>query len=169
LFYACSDQWRVQIEGAQFEGRIGEKEKARQLFQSLCQNVGNGPIYLEASRYEEREGNLIESLQFCDQGLNQNPRYAPLWFQYLRLYEKADAKMQAEKFYDIQTILNDLHANVNPDLEWKIYIEAAQMYERLQQYKKAIGYITNCVMCCPENHKWKVWLLTSRLLMKMGD
>ena len=93
--------------------------------------MGNGPIYLEASRYEEREGNLEEALEFCDTGLNANPRYAPLWFQYLRLYEKADPKMQSEKFYDIQTILNDIHANVNPDLEWKIYIEAAQMYERL--------------------------------------
>ena len=43
------------------------------------------------------------------------------------------------------------------------------MYERIGQYKKSIGFITNSVMCCPENIKWKIWLLASRLMMKMGE
>ncbi len=70
----------MQVEGAQFEGRIGEKIKARALFAQLCQTFGNGPVYLEASRYEEREGCIRESLDYCEEGLDINPRYAPLWF-----------------------------------------------------------------------------------------
>lgn len=74
------DQWKVQIEGALFEGRIGECQKARKLFHQLCKTYGNGPVYLEASRYEEREGCVEESLNFCEEGLDYNPKYAPLWF-----------------------------------------------------------------------------------------
>ncbi len=96
--------------------------------------MANGPVFLEASRYEEREGSLEESLDYCERGLDTNPRYAPLWFQYLRLYEKASSEIKLERFDDIQDIINDLHQNVNKELEWKIYIEVAQMYERAGQY-----------------------------------
>jgi hypothetical protein len=74
------DQWKVLIEGALFEGRIGEITKARAIFSLVCKKYGNGPVYLEASRYEEREGNLEDSLKLCEEGLDFNPKYAPLWF-----------------------------------------------------------------------------------------
>ena len=125
------DQWKVLIEGALFEGRIGQNTKARAIFSQVCSKFGNGPVYLEASRYEEREGNIDESLKFCEDGLDFNPKNAPLWFQYLKIYEKASATLKESRFDDLQTILNDLHYNVNPELEWKIYTEVAQTYERL--------------------------------------
>jgi tetratricopeptide (TPR) repeat protein len=87
----------------------------------------------------------------------------------LRLYEKADKLLQQERFDDMQTILNDLHQNINQELEWKIYIEAAQMFERTGMLKKAVGFVTNSVLSCPDNIKWKIWLLASRLLMRMGE
>lgn len=43
------------------------------------------------------------------------------------------------------------------------------MFERTGQLKKAVGFVTNSVLSCPENIKWKIWLLASRLLMKMGE
>jgi len=67
-----SDHWRIQIEGALFEGRIGEVEAARKKFKEACVNTGNGPVYLEASRYEEREGNLEEAVNQCEEGLDYN-------------------------------------------------------------------------------------------------
>ena len=60
-----------------------------------------GPIFFEASRYEEREGNLYESLLICEEGLDKNPKYGPLWFQYLRLYEKLPKKVVDEHFDDL--------------------------------------------------------------------
>ena len=64
------------------------------MFDQVCKRFGNGPVYLEASRYEEREGNLEESLRFCEEGLDYNPKYAPLWFQYLKLFEKSSAQIR---------------------------------------------------------------------------
>lgn len=43
-----------------------------------CQSYG--PVFLEASRYEERESYLTESLALCEEGLDFNPKYGPLWF-----------------------------------------------------------------------------------------
>jgi hypothetical protein len=58
---------------------------------------------------------------------------------------------------------------VNPELEWKIFTEVSQTYERLGLFEKATGFITNALLSCPENIKWKIWLLVSRLYMKIGD
>ena len=81
------------MEGALFEGRIGNMEAAREKFQSLMNQCHSyGPIFLEASRYEERESYLHESLAICEKGIDYNAKYGPLWFQYLRLYEKLDKK-----------------------------------------------------------------------------
>lgn len=114
------------LEGALFEGRIGNKEAARRQFRDLmdkCQTYG--PLFFEASRYEERESQLVESLAICEEGLEYNPKYGPLWFQYLRLYEKLDEKTRASKFDSLQTIFNEMFLNVPKELDWKIYIEAA--------------------------------------------
>jgi hypothetical protein len=43
-----------------------------------CQSYG--PIYLEASKYEEREGEIERALQVCEEGLQFNSKYGPLWF-----------------------------------------------------------------------------------------
>jgi len=83
--------WRMILEGALFEGRVGNQRVARKAFRYLfahCQTYG--PIYLEASKYEEREGEIGEALRICEEGLQFNQKYGPLWFQYMRLYEKMD-------------------------------------------------------------------------------
>ena len=69
------------LEGALFEGRVGNKDSARKPFRLLiskCQTYG--PIFFEASRYEEREGQLDEAVKLCEEGLDVNPKYGPLWF-----------------------------------------------------------------------------------------
>ena len=97
------------LEGALFEGRIGNKEAARQQFRSLMDKCHTyGPLFFEASRYEEREGHLVESLAICEEGLDYNQKYGPLWFQYLRLYEKLDDETRQSKFDSLQTIFNEM-------------------------------------------------------------
>lgn len=61
-----------------------------------------------------------------------------------------------------------MSVNVSRELEWKIYIEAAQTLERLGNYDKAVGFLTNAIISSPENIKWKLWLIASRLQMLMG-
>ncbi len=49
--------WKMLLEGALFEGRCKNTAGARKAFRFLIKNFPNyGPIYLEASKYEEREG-----------------------------------------------------------------------------------------------------------------
>lgn len=69
------------LEGALFEGRSGNKDQARKAFKHLfkrCQYYG--PIYLEASKYEEREGDIERAIKVCEEGLSYNMKYGPLWF-----------------------------------------------------------------------------------------
>ena len=59
--------WRMLLEGALFEGRNGNKEGARKVFRYLFKHCPSyGPIYLEASKFEEREGDISRALDMCD-------------------------------------------------------------------------------------------------------
>ena len=51
--------WRIVLEGALFEGRIGNQAEARKIFDRLLRECKSyGPVYFEASKYEEREGDI---------------------------------------------------------------------------------------------------------------
>lgn len=55
--------WRMILEGALFEGRTGNVDAARLAFRYLLKHCASyGPIYLEASKYEEREGAIDKAL-----------------------------------------------------------------------------------------------------------
>lgn len=59
--------------------------------------------------------------------------------------------------------------NINRELSWKVYIEAAQTYERLNEKESTIEYLMNAILTSPDNLKWKVWLIASRSEYKMGN
>ena len=87
--------WRILLESALFEGRTGNREAARTQFRQLLKKCKtHGPIYLEASKFEERENSLEQAIDLCEEGLEYNVKYSPLWFHYLKLYEKASEKMK---------------------------------------------------------------------------
>lgn len=91
--------WRILMEGALFEGRIGNKTGARRAFKYLTEVCSTyGPIYLEASKYEEKENEIETAVQITSEGIDNNPKYGPLWFQYLRLFEKSSRETQAKMF-----------------------------------------------------------------------
>jgi tetratricopeptide (TPR) repeat protein len=128
-----------------------------------CQTYG--PVYFEASKYEEREGNIEESLAICEEGLDYNLKYSPLWFQYLRLFEKVPESDRQKRFGSLQKILNEMFQHTSRELEWKIYVEAAQTYERLNDCERAIGFLTNAIQFSPDN----IWLIASRVQLKLGE
>ena len=49
------------------------------------------------------------------------------------------------------------------ELDWKIYIEVAQTYDRMGEYEKAICHLANSIQSCPDNIKWKIWLIAARI------
>ncbi len=52
------------------------------------------------------------------------------------------------------------------DMLWKIYLEIAGIAERKNNVKKSKCFITKAIMGCPENVKWKCFVLGSRLELK---
>jgi pilus assembly protein TadC len=68
-------------------------------------------------------------------------------------------------------VLNSMFNNINRELSWKVYIEAAQSYERLggEHHSRTFEYMMQAVMNSPENLKWKVWLIASRSEYKIGN
>lgn len=93
--FSLERTWRMMLEGALLEGRIGNVTVAREAFDYLCKNCSqSGQVYLEASKYEEREGNIEYAIDYAEEGIDFNQKYSPLWFQYLRLYEKAPTKLR---------------------------------------------------------------------------
>ena len=59
--------------------------------------------------------------------------------------------------------------NVPKELDWKIYIEASQTYDRMGEYDKAIGFLSNSIQSCPDNIKWKIWLIAARIQFRLGE
>ena len=41
-----------------------------------------GPVYLEASRLEEKRNELGRAIEIVQRGLTEMPKYGPLWFRY---------------------------------------------------------------------------------------
>jgi tetratricopeptide (TPR) repeat protein len=125
-------------------------------------------VFLEASKYEERENQIAHALDICEEGIEYNLKYNPLWFQYLRLYEKADEKLKAEKFDKFNMIVKDLFHHVSKEFHWKVNIELAQTYDRMGIETKTQEHLRNSILECPDSIKWKVWLVASRIMQNQG-
>jgi hypothetical protein len=50
------------------------------LFKRLCDVQCCAQVFLNASKYEEREGCITEALDYCEKGLDMNFKDAKLWF-----------------------------------------------------------------------------------------
>mmetsp|Transcript_30586 Transcript_30586/g.42193 ORF Transcript_30586/g.42193 Transcript_30586/m.42193 type:complete len:1186 (+) Transcript_30586:404-3961(+) len=120
--------WKATLEGALMEARNGNGEVARKVFKYLMQHVPwHGPVYLEASRFEEREEDYEKSIQIIEKGLVDNPRYAPLWFAALKAYEKCETIGGLEK---VRETVQRAVKVITKELIWKVWFEAAQVEER---------------------------------------
>lgn len=62
-----------------------------------------------------------------------------------------------------------MFSHISRELNWKIYIEAAQAYERLRDKGAASDFLSNAIINSPDNLKWKVWLIASRNEYKLGN
>lgn len=87
--------WKSILEGCLFELRLGNLTTARLFLNYLMKYVPwYGPIYYEAYRLEEREKRTPEALSIIRRGLQELPRYGPLWFGLLRMMEKKDSLLE---------------------------------------------------------------------------
>lgn len=155
--------WRTVLEGAQLEARLGNIEVARSVFRFLMRNVSwCGPIFQEACRFEERCEDFERALHVAEEGLRENPKYGPLWFSALRLYERiAPDKLRAALQTASETLLRDLR--------WKVFFEWAQVESRAGNLSEARKAYAHAAEHSPGNLEWKVWWGASRTELVAGN
>jgi hypothetical protein len=107
---------------------------------------------------------LLKAVEICEIGLDAI-NYNPLWFQYLRLYEKVDEKTRTTKFEKLSVIIKDIYNNIGKEYFWKIHVELAQLFDRLGEDQKTVEYLKSSLQECPESIKWKIWLVSSRIMV----
>ena len=164
--------WKILMEGAVMEARCGNVRLARYVIHSLifqCSHFGG--LYLEAVRFEEKWGkNLNLALEVCEKGINNIPRYGPLWFAALRISEKLiratlndDFKLKQEK------IMNEAEKFMSKELIWKLYLDyAVYLYER-NELEKVRSLLKKSINGAPENLRWKSWVFAARVEIRCSQ
>ncbi len=200
LKYESIDKaWKGVLEGALLEARVGKSGVARQFFKYLMENVSwYGPIYHEAYRLEEKDGNERQALEIIKRGLSQLPRYGPLWFGLMRIIERQDVRVEKKYWFlgrmPLMTKLREetknAVRNISKELIWKVYFELSQAEERAAEaaalglhylsslslyqarnkmYASARVVLVKSLLGCPANLRWKIWLAGSRLELSAGS
>lgn len=151
--------WKVILEGALLEARAGNLLTSRRIFKYLIDSMPwNGPVYQEACHLEEKYEEYARAIEIVEKGLQENPRYGPLWFSALRLYERTSS---AEMLSTRATVERAMK-HISKELTWKLYFEAAQAEERAKNASVSRAAYVEAVRNCPENLLWKVWLGAAR-------
>ena len=80
-----------------------------------------GPVYHEAAMFEEKLGNVHAAIAIAERGRHAVPRYGPLWFDLLRLQEKAfplavepRRRLSQVRCLGIHTAIKDINADSGP-------------------------------------------------------
>jgi la-related protein 1 len=114
---------------------------------------------------EEKLEDFQRAISIAQMGLDVNPRYGPLWFTLLRLYERI-SQMNDGDLSSTRAIVEDAVMVVPRELKWKIYFEAAQIEERVGRLDLTREAYVKSVTHCPRHLLWKVWLAGARTELK---
>ncbi|KAL0484846.1 FPGS1 [Acrasis kona] len=162
--------WKIMLEGALFESRLGNVQVARKVFQYLMQHVSrHGPIYYEAYRLEEKCEEWEFALQIVERGLEANPRYGPLWFAAFHLYEKKAHLSASKSLESVRSCLERAIQNISKELIWKVHFEQAQIEERSNHVQESRKAYCKSVVASMPNLRWKVWLAGSRTELNQNN
>lgn len=124
-----------------------------------------GPIYHEYARLEERSNRLAVAIYLVELGLQNVPRYGPLWITALRLYERFGQQGQKKA----RELSNRALTHLSNELIWKFYFEVAQMEERCGSFTASAAAYASSVSHCPPNLRWKIWLSGARMELLRND
>lgn len=157
-----------------------------------------GPIYLEAFRLEEREGRDDAALKIIRRGLLELPRYGPLWFGLIRIMERRDIEAELShwqqgcvpRLANVNVECNEAVKSISKELTWRVHYERFQAEERASEFA-AVGLynsntrislrdcrdqmlsmcrrsLTQSLLLCPANLRWKLFLVGARLELGVG-
>jgi la-related protein 1 len=158
-----------------------------------------GPIYFEAFRLEEREGNDVQALAIIKSGLKELPRYGPLWFGLMRIMERRDIEVERRYWYigespkleELSRECDEAVKSISKELTWRVHYERFQAEERASEvaafglFKQTSRWsilecrrfmlsgcrksLTQSLLLCPSNLRWKLFLVGARLELGLGN
>ena len=158
-----------------------------------------GGVTLDYIRFVFKTEGYHKGMELLQQTLNQMTDQSPLWFFTFSILEQDHTvharRDQIEVRPANKPLIDHLSLaleNLANDLKWKVYYIAAQaqlrsfthirLWTRLKKrylypycntypsvIRQCCNDLQNCVRCCPEDYKWKVWLLAGRVLALAGQ
>ena len=192
-----NDTWKMVLEGALMEVRAGNLDAVRDVFGCLMEMVPwYGPVYNEALVAELGGGNLGNAVAIIHLGLSENPRYGPLWFGALRVFELIHSAVvrgqvipqpcspygylddslvprPATTVKEAQVaLLRTVHValeSISRELAWKVHHVAAHMLFRVGEKKIMLKHFACAALRCPPNLVWKVWVHAARMELQRGS
>ncbi len=159
------------LEAAAFESRAGRDEVARLVFQYLMAHVSwVGPVFYEASRFEEKRENYRVAVDIVHAGLRTCGKYGPLWFALMRLSEKLhgvttplslagpDGLPDTTYLQQARGAVEQALLVVSKELIWKVHFEAAGLEERVGNWAGSRYHLACSAQAVAPSLRWKVYL-----------
>ena len=159
----------------------------------------NGGVTLDYIRFVFKTEGYHKGTELLLHTLHQMANQSPLWFFTFSILEqdhtvharRDQIEIRPANHLLITHLMNALN-NLDNNLKWKVYYIAAQaqlrsfthirLWTRLKKrhlypycktypgvIRQCCNDLQNCVCCCPEDYKWKVWLLAGRVLALAGQ
>ena len=172
--------WRVILEGALLETRAGNMTVARKVFKYLVKSVPwYGPIYCDMCAVHERECDWLRAEKIVACGLQNIPRYGPLWLCAMRVCERKfmlpafgkplpdAAQLVCNQTRQIAT--QALQLMGSKELVWKLLMHASQSEARAGNVSSWRSATTSASLSAPDNLRWKVWNAAAKMELACGD
>lgn len=170
--YKIEDTYKLLLEGILFEGRQGNIRTTQKALKFLYKKFPrNGKVFQKAAEFEEKIGNIEQAIRICEEGLNYNGAFGPLWFLLLKLAYKVDESFRFEFVKSREDLINQAVEWIyskSSDLVSKLYLEAAQ-YQDGDNLKLSREYLRQALSSSNKAHKWKVWLIGARIEARIGS
>ncbi len=166
------ETYKLLLEGILFEGRLGNIKTAQKAMKFLCKKFyKNGKVFQKAAEFEERIGNIEEAIKICEEGLDCNCSFGPLWFLLIKLASKVHKGYKFRYGNNLQELIDEAVNYIyskSSDLISKLYLEAAQYQDKSENINLARKYLKEATEACNHAHMWKVWIIGARIEARIG-
>ena len=186
--HKIEDTYKLLLEAALFEGRCGNVKIAQKAMKFLCKRCCMfGQVFISAASFEERIGNIDTAIKICQEGLESNCSYGPLWLLMIKLgwiacqkhnfsqngsnfaFKFANPNGGHSVFNGFDELFEEAIRCVSQELRPKLYLEVAQYQEKVEDITNARKYLKDAVFNCTSKLRWRVWIIGARIEARIGN
>ena len=103
---------------------------------------------------------------------DSNFAFGPLWFLLIKLASKVRPGFEFQYGNNFEELVDEAIrciCSTSSDLISKLYLEAAQYQDKKENTELARRYLKEAAVTSTNSHKWKVWLIGSRIEARIGS